>query len=78
MSSVSQREFDAILRYDLTAFTEKVFTTVNPGVVYVPNWHVEAQMEALRKIYKRELRYGPTLAPDSAGRCAAPAPPRLR
>ena len=68
MPSVSQREFDAILRYDLTAFTEKVFATVNPGVVYVPNWHVEAQMEALRKLYKRELRYLLTTMPPRHGK----------
>ena len=33
---------DAVLRTDLTAFVQKVFTTVSPGDTYRHNWHIEA------------------------------------
>ena len=37
----------ALLRRDLLAFVEKVFHTVSPGDVYLPNWHVAAIAYAL-------------------------------
>ena len=35
-------ELDAALRGDLTAFIQKSFATVSPGVAYQENWHIEA------------------------------------
>jgi predicted phage terminase large subunit-like protein len=48
--SINRDEYDALLRMDLTAFTERVFATVCPGHTYDSNWHVEAMTEELRKV----------------------------
>ena len=49
-------EYRAILRHDLTAFTERVFATVSPGDQYEPNWHIDAMTEALRRVHTGEIR----------------------
>lgn len=33
--------FDALLRQDLSSFVAKTFSTVSPGVRYLPNWHID-------------------------------------
>jgi hypothetical protein len=38
------------LRNDLYAFVQKVFETVNPGVVFSRNWSTEAATHALQKV----------------------------
>jgi predicted phage terminase large subunit-like protein len=53
---ISAAEFAAVLRTDLTAFTERAFATVSPGDHYEPNWHIEAMTEALRKVLAGEVR----------------------
>ena len=42
--------FNAVLRSDLTAFIEKCFVTLHPGVLFRPNWHVEAIAWHLQKV----------------------------
>jgi hypothetical protein len=37
-----QRELDAVLRTDFTAFVEKVFFQLNPGRRFVPGWYIRA------------------------------------
>jgi predicted phage terminase large subunit-like protein len=53
---VTPAEYRALLRTDLTSFTERVFATVSPGDVYEPNWHIEVMTEALRKVHAGEER----------------------
>ncbi len=50
------RDLQAILREDLTAFTEKVFETVSPGDEYVDNWHVSAITYRLGQCLTGETR----------------------
>ena len=38
----TQRELDAVLRHDLTAFVHKSFRTLTPAQTYHDNWHIEA------------------------------------
>ncbi len=33
---------DPFLRQDLASFIAKSFSTVSPGTVFLPNWHIEA------------------------------------
>ena len=49
-------EFNAVLRFDLAAFTRKVFHTVSPGVVYHDNWHIDAIAWQLLRCQDREVR----------------------
>ena len=47
-----KRTFEALLRNDFDAFVQKVFTTLNPGQEYVPEWHIKAiayQLERVRR-----------------------------
>ena len=45
---------DAVLRRDLVAFVRKAFGTVSPGVLFVPNWHIEAICHELAKVVSGE------------------------
>jgi predicted phage terminase large subunit-like protein len=38
----SIREYRTILRRSLYSFIHRVFLTINPGIVFIPNWHLEA------------------------------------
>src|SRR6478735_1192157 len=45
-----QRLLRALLRQDFMAFLEKVFVTVSPGQLYLPNWHIEAVAHQLTEV----------------------------
>jgi hypothetical protein len=47
---MTQREFNALLRYDFGAFVAKGFATLNPGAILRPNWHIDAITHALKKV----------------------------
>ncbi|HEY5072633.1 MAG TPA: hypothetical protein VII63_11455, partial [Caulobacteraceae bacterium] len=53
---VSLAEYDALLRTDFTALTERAFATTCPGDRFEPNWHIEAMTQALRKVWLGETR----------------------
>src|SRR4051794_13843658 len=40
----------ALLRTDLRYFVQKVFNTVLPGTVYLPNWHIDAIVYELMRV----------------------------
>ncbi|MGU3539864.1 phage terminase large subunit [Methylobacterium sp. A54F] len=46
----------ALLRTDFLAFLQKCFVTLEPGVPYQHNWHLEAIAESLRQITDGETR----------------------
>ncbi|MCB4767114.1 phage terminase large subunit [Ancylobacter sp. Lp-2] len=48
--------FRALLRQDLTAFVEKSFTTLEPGIRYRPNWHIEHLCWQLTRVARGEVR----------------------
>ena len=47
---------DAVLRNDLTAFTQRCFQTVVPGQQFLPNWHIEAIAYQLERCRRGEIR----------------------
>lgn len=47
---------DAVLRSDLTAFTQRCFQTVVPGQRFLSNWHIEAIAYQLERCRRREIR----------------------
>jgi len=50
------KEFNAALRTDLSTMVEKSFQALNPGLVYVPSWHIEAMSGLLEMCYRRKLK----------------------
>ncbi len=56
MKNKEREVFDALLRSDLTAFTQRCFQTLVPGQSYRPNWHIEAIAHELERCEKGEIR----------------------
>ena len=56
MSANERALIDAILRNDLTAFTQRCFQTVVPGQQFLPNWHVEAITHQLERCRQGEIQ----------------------
>jgi len=46
----------ALLAKDLMAFTEFAFGVVRPGVLFKPNWHLEAVTYKLSQVAKGHIR----------------------
>jgi predicted phage terminase large subunit-like protein len=46
----------AALRQNLASFTQKVFTTLNPGTPYRHNWHIEHLCHQLSRVERGELK----------------------
>jgi hypothetical protein len=46
----------ALLAHDLTAFTEFAFGIVRPGILFKPNWHLEAVTYKLSQVAKGHVR----------------------
>jgi len=53
---LSPEEFTALLAVDQIAFTEQVFNTVSPGVVYEDNWHIHCIVEHLQAVERGEIK----------------------
>lgn len=45
-----KRLLQAVLREDFSSFIHKCFTTINPGIEYQPNWHIDFIAEYLEAI----------------------------
>jgi hypothetical protein len=46
---------DAILRRDFESFLRRCFMTLNPGMRYLPNWHISAIAYQLERIRRGEI-----------------------
>ncbi len=46
----------ALLRQDLQAFNEKVFATLEPGTIFIPNWHLAHLAWQLGRVERGEIR----------------------
>jgi hypothetical protein len=53
---ISKPEFNAFLRRDLLAFSEKSFNQLNPGTQYVHGRHIEVVASALEECFAGKLR----------------------
>ena len=56
MNASDRAILEAVLRNDLTAFTQRCFQTVVPGQQFLPNWHVEAITHQLERVRLGEIR----------------------
>lgn len=56
MTTPNREVLQAILRQDLTAFTQRCFQTVVPGQTYLSNWHIEAITYQLERCRRRKIR----------------------
>ncbi len=52
---LSPSEYQALLRRDLCAFTEKCFYELNPTATFLPNWHIEVVTSALEACRRGEI-----------------------
>jgi len=48
--------FSALLREQLAAFIEKVFSAVSPSDIYQHNWHIELIADRLMQCYRGEIK----------------------
>lgn len=46
----------AILRQDFSSFIHKVFCTINPGMRYLPNWHIDLIADYLENTRKGHIK----------------------
>jgi len=53
---VDRRLYQALLRNDFRAFTEKVFITLNPGEMFVWNWYIDAIAWHLELVRRGEIK----------------------
>ena len=51
-----RRLYDLVLRQSFGAFAEKVFRTLNPGQVFLPNWHIDLLCDDLERVRCGEVR----------------------
>jgi predicted phage terminase large subunit-like protein len=52
----ADRVLQHVLRTDFSAFLEKTFSTVSPGQIFYPNWHLDAIAYALERVAKGEIK----------------------
>lgn len=45
-----------VLKNDLSAFIQKAFNTINPGIKYNHNWHIDLIAEYLKEIYAGNIK----------------------
>ena len=48
------RELDAALRLRFDMFLMRCFLTINPGVIFMDNWHIDAMAYQVERIIKGE------------------------
>lgn len=53
---MSQKLLNAILRKDFSSFIHKTFSTINPGMEYLPNWHIELIAEKLEAVRNGKIK----------------------
>ena len=55
-ADISSNVLQALLAHDLMGFTEFAFGVVRPGILFKPNWHLEAVTHKLSQVTKGEVR----------------------
>ena len=45
-----------LIKNDLYSFINKVFDTINPGINYQPNWHIELISDYLNAVQNGEIK----------------------
>ena len=55
LMAYDQSLIDAILRTDFERFLQRCFLTLNPGVPFLPNWHIRAIAYQLDRVRRGEI-----------------------
>lgn len=53
---MSPQLLQAILRKDLASFIHKVFCTINPGMKFLPNWHIHLMADYLENTLNGNIK----------------------
>ena len=53
---LSEKEYYALLRNDLSLFIHRTFKTVNPGERYLANWHIDAIAYHIEQCLKGDIK----------------------
>ena len=56
ISELSHREYDVILRSDLSCFAERCFYELNPQASFLMNWHIEVIAAKLAAVREGKIR----------------------
>ena len=56
MNDLSSREYDAVLRSDLSYFAERCFCELNPQAAFLMNWHLEVIAAKLTAVREGKIR----------------------
>ena len=56
MANNDQEVLNAILRTDFLSFAEKVFNTLCPGQIFIPDWYLQAIAYQLERVRRGEVR----------------------
>src|ERR1700680_3790171 len=56
MNDLSSREYDAVLRSDLSYFAERCFCELNPHAAFAMNWHIEVIAAKLAAVREGKIR----------------------
>jgi len=52
---IDQQVFKAMLRSDFSSFLHRCFLTLNPGMPFLPNWHIDAIAHQLERVRAGEI-----------------------
>jgi predicted phage terminase large subunit-like protein len=55
MTHLERQFHDAILRTHFPSFLRRCFMTLNPGSLYLPNWHIAAIAYQLERVHRGEI-----------------------
>ena len=53
---LSEKEYYALLRTDLSAFIHRTFQTVCPGETFIPNWHIDTIAYHLQQCLSGDIK----------------------
>src|SRR5271157_38947 len=57
LSPAARRKYlELVLAQDFSPFVMKVFETVSPGDVFLPNWHIDAMTYAAEQVIDGEIK----------------------
>jgi predicted phage terminase large subunit-like protein len=56
MDALALRELDAALRLRFDLFLMRCFLTINPGAIFMDNWHIDSMAHQVERIMAGELR----------------------
>lgn len=56
MTGINRTDLEAVLRYDLVSFIQRVFQTVDSAPTYMHNWHIEAIAWHLQQCFNGRIK----------------------